>query len=149
MRGAPPLGGEGWPGVAISWLPATPQSPAVTAPLKGSRWVIRRRQTPRANTVRPYTLFPIGPAGRGLAPSEAPCVITTLPITRRGGFHIRPCSLARLSHPPTKNEGHPHQVSLAVIQPKIHASVRSFFTRLKITAPTMLPMASATRYSSA
>ena len=111
--------------------------------------ILRRRQTPRANTVRPYTRFPIGPAGRGLAPSKAPCVITTLPINRRGGFHIRPCSLARLPHPPTKNEGHPHQVSLAVIQPEIYASVRSFFTRLKITAPTTLPMASATRYSSA
>ena len=85
-RRAPPAGGEGWPGVAISWLPATLQSPSVTAfpfwhfvpppPYRGSlssrgaallwgrallaRAILRYRKTPRANTVRPYAPVPIG-----------------------------------------------------------------------------------------
>ena len=33
----------------------------------------RRRQTSRANTVRPYIPLPIGPVERGLDPSKAPC----------------------------------------------------------------------------
>ena len=53
LEGSSRAAGEGWPGVAVSQLPATLQSPSVTAPLKGS-----------------------------------------LLVTRRGGFHIRPGSLA-------------------------------------------------------
>ena len=95
LRGAPPLGGEGW----ARELEPPPSHPSVTfgdsspqgeprgvkdaAPYMqphGSRRgehcspakILRRRPTPRANTVRPYTPLPIGPVGRGLDPSKAP-----------------------------------------------------------------------------
>ena len=123
--------------VAVGASIARPQESCVAAKLPGR------------TLFAPTPSSPSIPQGGVLTPQKRLFIVTILRVNRRGGFHIRPCSLARPPHPPTKNEGHPHQVSLTVIQPKIYASARSFFTRLKITAPTTLPMASATRYSSA
>ena len=84
--------------------------------LASARGVLRYRQTPRANTVRPYVPLPIGPVGRGLTPprrlafiaiflficrGRRPrrpvqfCLIAKFMFSRRGGFHIRPGSLAQ------------------------------------------------------
>ena len=78
--------------------------------------ISRCRSTPRANTVRPYVPLPIGPVGRGLTPprhlafiaiflficrGRRPrrpvqfCLIAKFMVYRRGGFHIRPGSLAQ------------------------------------------------------
>ena len=84
--------------------------------LASARGVLRYRQTPRANTVRPYVPLPIGPVGRGLTPprhlafiaiflficrGRRPrrlvqfCLIAKFMFSRRGGFHSRPGSLAQ------------------------------------------------------
>ena len=66
----------------------------------------RRRQTPRANTVRPYTPLPIGPVGRGLDPSFA--ILLLLKVARgvedaapyerpHGGCRGEHCSPAKIS----------------------------------------------------
>ena len=63
------------------------------------RATLRKRPTPRANTVRPYVPLQVGPVGRGLDPSKTPCVIAKFMVYRRGGFHIRPRNLTQpLNH---------------------------------------------------
>ena len=71
----PPLGGEGWSGVAKSWLPATPQSPTVTAPLKGS------------HPLWPHGLTPPGPKTDGSCVVGALCAPVQLNDSAR--FHGR------------------------------------------------------------
>ena len=64
--------------------------------LASARGVLRYRQTPRANTVRPYVPLPIGPVGRGLTPPGCRAITATLllianfKIIRRGRRPRRP-----------------------------------------------------------
>ena len=70
--------------------------------LASARWISRCRQTPRANTVRPYSHRAVVCRGRRPRRPVQFCVIAKFTVYRRGGFHIRPGSLAQA---PNRKEG--------------------------------------------
>ena len=86
--------GEGWSGVAVSQLPATLQSPSVTAPLKGSLLVTRRG----AFYMLPCCLAsPPNCTGEHCSPLREP---KSLPCVKGGGCakrRRRDCDITRAS----------------------------------------------------
>ena len=70
--------------------------------LASARGVLRYRQTPRANTVRPYVPLPIGPVGRGLTPPRHLAFIAIFLFICRG----RRCGVAQRSMPQRGIEPH-------------------------------------------
>ena len=66
--------------------------------LASARGVLRYRQTPRANTVRPYVPLPIGPVGRGLTPPRHLAFIAIFLFICKGGVPDAPCNFALLQN---------------------------------------------------
>ena len=80
-----------------------------------ARTISRRRPTPRANTVRPYALLPIGPVGRGLTPPGRRAITATLllianfKIIRRGRRPRRPVQPRKTTQLPGGVKTHPYE----------------------------------------